>query len=352
MVVSEEGTVVGSLSGGCVEGAVVEEALGVIAGGPARLLSFGYSDDEALSVGLTCGGILDIFVAPGISDAISAAGALIAEGRAVSLATVLTTTASNTAVEPGAAMAVVGGERISTLGSPSLDDQVARDLVEMPAGGTLRRRYQDGDGQMEVEVFLESFGSPKTMVILGAVDFSLSLCRLGRMLGYRVVVCDARQAFVTPERFPDASEVVVKWPHIFLAEIGGTLGPDDAICVLTHSEKFDVPALIAALGTKAGYIGAMGSRRTHERRSAMLSQAGVSQADLNRLMSPIGLDIGATEPDEVAVSICAEIIAVRSGKPVPSLQKGTGPIHSQQTPDVVMQNCATRSEPEDQWISM
>jgi xanthine dehydrogenase accessory factor len=165
------------------------------------------------------------------------------------------------------------------------------------------------------------------MVIIGAVDFTASLVKVAKVLGYRVTVCDARSAFATPTRFPMADEVVVAWPDRYLAEVGKELGSRDAVCILTHDMKFDVPAVASALDTPVGYVGAMGSRRTTEDRAARLRQAGVSESALARLMAPIGLDIGARSPEETAVAICAEIVALRAGRAAPSLRDSEGPIH-------------------------
>ena len=163
------------------------------------------------------------------------------------------------------------------------------------------------------------------MLIFGAVDFTAALARVAKVLGYRVTVCDARAVFATRARFPMADEVVVDWPNRLLEEVGPTLGPRDAVCVLTHDPKFDVPAVIAALATRAGYMGAMGSRRTTEDRNRRLLEEGVDPADLARVMAPIGLDIGARTPEETAVSICAEIIALRTGRRAPNLRDTEGP---------------------------
>jgi xanthine dehydrogenase accessory factor len=165
------------------------------------------------------------------------------------------------------------------------------------------------------------------MIIFGAVDFTAALAKVAKILGYRVTVCDARPVFATRARFPMADEVVVAWPDKHLSEVGATLGRRDAVCVLTHDPKFDVPAIRAALATEVGYLGAMGSRRTHTDRTARLLDAGVDEADLGRVMGPIGLDIGARTPEETAVSICAEIIAQRTGRAAPSLRDSEGPIH-------------------------
>jgi xanthine dehydrogenase accessory factor len=179
----------------------------------------------------------------------------------------------------------------------------------------------------DVTVFVESFAPPPSMVIFGAVDFTAALARVAKVLGYHVTVCDARAAFATRARFPMADEVVVDWPDRYLRTAGAGLGPRDAVCVLTHDPKFDVPAVVAALTTGVGYLGAMGSRRTHDDRLRRLREAGVEEAALGRLMSPIGLDLGARTPEETAVSICAEIIALRAGRVGPSLRDRDGPIH-------------------------
>ena len=221
-------------------------------------------------------------------------------------------------------------EALGSLGNADLDRVVGRDaLGELAAGQTITRHYgPHGEArQDEVTVFIESFAAPPRMVIFGAVDFTAALARLAKLLGYRVVVCDARAVFATAARFPMADEVLVAWPDAYLAEAGPTLGPRDAVCVLTHDHKFDVPALVAALATAAGYIGAMGSRRTHADRVTRLREAGVDDDGLARIMAPIGLDIGARTPEETAVSICAEIIAMRTGHRPPSLRDTAGPIH-------------------------
>jgi xanthine dehydrogenase accessory factor len=168
------------------------------------------------------------------------------------------------------------------------------------------------------------------MWIFGAVDFTAALAKVAKVLGYRVTVCDAREVFATRRRFPMADEVVVDWPDRHLAEVGAGLGPRDAVCVLTHDHKFDVPAIKAALATGVGYIGAMGSRRTHAERLERLHAEGVTDDTLERLMAPIGLDIGARTPEETAIAVCAEIIAMRTGRPAPSLKGGTGPIHREE----------------------
>jgi xanthine dehydrogenase accessory factor len=219
---------------------------------------------------------------------------------------------------------------VGSLGNDDLDRVVARDaLGELEAGRSLVRHYgEHGEAREEtVAVFIESFASPPRMLIFGAVDFTAALTRIAKVLGYRVTVCDAREVFATKARFPFADEVIVDWPNRLLDAVGPTLGPRDAVCVLTHDAKFDVPAVVGALASQVGYIGVMGSRKTHDKRTERLREAGVDDAGLARLMSPIGLDIGARTPEETAVSIVAEIIAMRTGRHAPSLRDSSGSIH-------------------------
>ncbi len=242
-------------------------------------------------------------------------------------------------IEVGAKLLVTtdGAAPVGSLGHPELDRVVARDAVaELEAARSGVRSYgphgqttpEDLIDQPTVRVFVESHAPPPQMWIFGAVDFTAALARVAKVLGYRVTVCDAREVFATKRRFPMADAVRVTWPTPMFDELGGELGPRDAVCILTHDPKFDVPAVQGALATRVGYIGVMGSRTTHERRTQRLVDVGVAQAGLDRLMSPIGLDLGARTPEETAVSICAEIIANRTGKGVPSLKDSTGPIHA------------------------
>jgi xanthine dehydrogenase accessory factor len=221
---------------------------------------------------------------------------------------------------------------LGSLGHSDLDRVVARDAAgELVSGRTSTRHYGPrGEARVTEDgysVFIESFAPPPQMIIFGAVDFTAALVRAAKVLGYRVIVCDARPVFATHARFPLADEVVNNWPDRFLSERGANLGPRDAVCVLTHDAKFDVPAITAAVKTNVGYIGAMGSRRTTETRNQRLRQVGLTDDQFARVMGPIGIDIGARTPEETAISIVAEIIAVRTGRPVASLRDGNGPIH-------------------------
>jgi xanthine dehydrogenase accessory factor len=224
------------------------------------------------------------------------------------------------------------GSSLGSLGDPDLDRVVIRDaLGELAAGITSVRHYGEHGQAREraVAAFVESFAPPPRMVIFGAVDFTAALARVAKVLGYHVTVCDAREVFATRKRFPMADEVVVDWPDRYLAAIGDSLAPRDAVCVLTHDAKFDVPAIMSALKTKVGYLGAMGSRRTHADRIERLRSEGIDESALARLMAPIGLDIGARTPEETAISICAEIIALRTGRAdlVAPLRDASGSIH-------------------------
>lgn len=232
-----------------------------------------------------------------------------------------------------------GGEHVEgSLGHPDLDRVATRDAAgELEAGRTGVRHYgPEGQATPEdlidtptVSVFIESFSPPPQMWIFGAVDFTAALGRVAKVLGYRVTVCDAREIFATKRRFPMADEVMVTWPAPMFERRGHTLGPRDAVCILTHDPKFDVPAVQGALATRVGYIGVMGSRKTHAKRLERLAEVGVTDPkDLARLMSPIGLDLGGRTPEETAIAICAEIIAQRTGHTAASLRATSGAIHS------------------------
>jgi xanthine dehydrogenase accessory factor len=326
MAVRADGEVVGSVSGGCVEGAVYELAQEVLRTDEPVLQTYGISDEDAFSVGLTCGGILDILVRPvdaAVRPEFSAVAASIAAEQPVALATVISGEASV------AAQVAVWPDRVEgTLGAGGLDIAVVDDARGMLAQGQTRIRHYGPNGerrQDEVAVFVESFNPPPRMLVFGAIDFAAAVARIGKYLGYRVTVCDARPIFATEKRFPDADEVVCDWPHRFLANT--TVDERTVIAVLTHDPKFDVPLLEVALRTPAGYIGAMGSRRTHDDRLARLRELGFADDDLARLRSPIGLDLGARTPEETAVSVAAEIVGLRWGGSGRPLGDTAGAIH-------------------------
>jgi xanthine dehydrogenase accessory factor len=327
MAVNEAGEVIGSVSGGCVEGAVVAEALALLeAGGEGRIVTFGYSDDDAFAVGLTCGGTIHLFLEElDWWELFEPFATAVRTGAPVALVTVV-----DGPDRHGAKLLVTpdAGPQ-GSLGDDDLDRVCARDaLAELDAGQSGLRHYGLENNR---QVFIEAFAPPPRMFVFGAVDFSAALVRVAKVLGYAVTVCDAREAFATTKRFPLADEVVVEWPHRVLERLEQPLSARDAVCVLTHDHKFDIPAIVAALATDVGYIGAMGSRRTHAERVERLIEAGVSGDALARVHGPIGLDIGARSPEETAVSICAEIIAARTGpegRIVQSLRATDGPIHA------------------------
>lgn len=336
MAVNEAGEVAGSVSGGCVEGAVVTDALEAMAGGDgARRRTYGYSDTEAFAVGLTCGGTIHLLVDPDLPAVYDDLRTALSADEPVALATVVELEEGIDAAGGGP---VLGnsllvhddGRTQGSLGDPVLDEVVHRDALGALAGGLSTTRHYGRRGearQRAVGVFVEVFAPPPRLVIFGAVDFTAALARLGKLLGYHVAVCDARPVFATRARFPVADDVVADRPERYLAAVGAKLGPRDAVCVLTHDAKFDVPAIVSALGTKVGYLGAMGSRRTHADRLERLRAVGVDENALARVMAPIGLDIGARTPEETAVAICAEIIALRMGKQASFLRDTSGPIH-------------------------
>jgi xanthine dehydrogenase accessory factor len=326
MAVSGDGVVVGSVSGGCVESDVYEVALEVIRTGVPAVRRYGVSDEDVFAIGLTCGGVIEVLVEPvdPVSFAeFSVVAAAVESRRPVAVATVVTA-----GDRLGRRIVVEPDRVLGSLGDPGLDAAVVDDAVAMlDSGSTAIRRYGDRGEcrRTDVAVFVQALTPPPRMFVFGAIDFAAAVARVGKFLGYHVTVCDARGVFATRARFPEADEIVVDWPHRFLA--GVQVDRRTALCVLTHDPKFDVPLLQLALRTDAGYIGAMGSRRTHDDRLARLRAAGVTEDELARLSSPTGLDLGASTPEETAISIAAEIIASRNAASARPLSTTTGRIH-------------------------
>jgi xanthine dehydrogenase accessory factor len=333
MLVGPGGEAVGSVSGGCVEGAVYELGNQVLADGRPVLQRYGVSDDDAFAVGLTCGGILDVFVEKVDQETFPWLGA-VAEAVKAEDPVAVATVVAGPADRLGKRLVIWPDRVDGSTGSARLDDAVRDDARGRLAAGRNAMLHYGVDGQRRgegLDVFVESFAPPPRMIVFGAIDFAAAVAQMGSFLGYRVTVCDARPVFATASRFPGANEVVVEWPHRYLkAEAeAGRIDGRTAICVLTHDPKFDVPLLEVALRLpEVGYIGAMGSRRTHADRLQRLREAGLTEEELSRMSSPIGLDLGARTPEETAVSIAAEMIALHWGGRGDRLAEREGPIHA------------------------
>ncbi|WP_328508000.1 XdhC/CoxI family protein [Streptomyces sp. NBC_00391] len=331
LAVDSDGNAVGSISGGCVEGAVYELCRQVLAdgGAPARA-RFGYSDDDAFAVGLTCGGEIDVLaqrVEPVDRPHLAVTLDEVRRGRPAAVAQVV----DGPRELLGLTLCVRGDGSAydGTLGGAREDRRVAEQARALLRAGRTALVEVGGDAATcpeKLSVLVQTSASRPRMLIFGALDFASALSQAGRFLGYRVTVCDARPVFATAARFPCADEVVVDWPHRYLAAT--ETDARTAICVLTHDAKFDIPLLRLALSLPVGYVGAMGSRRTHDHRMGLLREVGVPERHLVRLNSPIGLDLGARTPEETALSITAEIIArAHHGTGLP-LSQATGPIHA------------------------
>ena len=327
MLIGEGGEIEGSLTGGCVEGAVVSEAEAILAGerGPG-MLTYGISDELAGTVGLMCGGIVHIFVAElagAAGEAELAALTAHLRGDPVAVATLLD---GETA---GARLAIVDDEPTGGLGREALlDRNVAREAAGLlEEGKTVIRRFGDDGATLgdELAVHIRAYAPPPRMIIFGAIDFSAALAPFASRIGYEVTICDARDRFTRSARFSADAEVRVGWPEEVMKDT--TLGPRDAVLVFTHDPKFDEPALVTALATEAGYIGALGSRQTTADRERRLLEAGVGEGELARIHAPCGLDIGSRTAEETAISVLAEIIAARAHRAARPLSEASGPIH-------------------------
>lgn len=291
MALSETGQIVGSVTGGCVEPDVVLAAEDVLGGGPPRLREYGIADEDAFAVGLPCGGAVRIFIEAMDADVIARLAAAVRDETALGV--------------------------ITRIAGPHVGERTVSDAdgVDDEAAALIRAGHSGAIGTGDDERFVLGVAARPRMYVFGAIDFASALATLGRFMGYHVTVCDARAAFVTKERFPDADEIVVAWPHTLIAE--APIDERSAICILTHDAKFDGPALHAALKTRAGYIGAMGSRRTVARREERLRAEGLTDADFARVHSPIGMSISSKTPEEVAVAVGAQIIQTMRSHPAP-----------------------------------
>jgi xanthine dehydrogenase accessory factor len=314
MLIDAAGAIEGSITGGCVEADVVTNAREIIEGSDApRLLRYGVSDELALTAGLMCGGTVEVFVHElrgGSRDVCTDAFEAVRREQAVAMATPVEGPLA------GSKLAVIDGSVVGGFGGPDLfDHTVARDLVALSERRTSALRHYGTGGEALGQgrtVHLQTFGVPPTLVLVGAIDYSAAVATLARQVGYRVVIVDAREAFARSDRFSRVADVRIGWPDRAIDE--RRLQKSDAVIVFSHDSKFDEPALLAALRSDAGYVGALGSRRTAADRNARLTNAGVDEEGLLRVHSPCGLDIGAATPEEVAISIMAEVIAARSGR--------------------------------------
>ncbi|MFE5541314.1 XdhC family protein [Streptomyces sp. NPDC056492] len=343
LAVDSEGTAIGSVSGGCVEGAVYELCQQALEDGETVTERFGYSDDDAFAVGLTCGGIIDILITPvpvgsPAREVFAAALAAASRGEAAAVARI----AEGPAELLGRAVLVrgEGGHEGGFGGHPELDRTIAEEARAMLDAGRTGVLEIGADGRLcgePLKVLVESSVPPPRMIVFGAIDFASALVRIGKFLGYHVTLCDARPVFATKNRFPEADEIVVEWPHRYLRarSSAGAVDGRTVLCVLTHDAKFDVPLLELALKLPVAYIGAMGSRRTHEDRNKRLRDVGVTELELARLRSPIGLDLGARSPEETALSIAAEIVANRRGGSGAALTGAHIPIHPDTSKTVI-----------------
>ncbi|MFE9771892.1 XdhC family protein [Streptomyces sp. NPDC005931] len=336
LAVDADGTAVGSVSGGCVEGAVYDLCAQALRDGGTVVERFGYSDDDAFAVGLTCGGVVDVVVTPvraadPARPVLASALAAAARGEAAALARIVTGPAELT----GRALLVrPDGTYEGGFGAhPELDRTVvaqAGALLDAGRTGTVEIGEQGSRCGAPLTLLVESSVPAPRMIVFGAIDFASALVRVGKFLGHHVTVCDARPVFATHTRFPEADEIVVAWPHRYLERT--SVDARTVLCVLTHDPKFDVPLLKLALRLPVAYVGAMGSRRTHLDREARLREVGVTDLELARLRSPIGLDLGARTPEETALSIAAEIVACRRGGSGVPLTGAHTPIHHDTVP--------------------
>jgi xanthine dehydrogenase accessory factor len=309
MAVNELGEIAGGVSGGCVEGAVAAIAGDVLRGGQPHLLHFGIADSEAWDVGLPCGGEIDVWVQayePGSFEEIARDG-----GRAAEV-TLLE------GARPGAKLLVqADGTRSGSLGAPELDDEAARAAAELI--------WAESSERLDA-LFIDVVAPAPRLILFGAVDIAASVCKLAQAAGWRAYVVDPRARFATPERFPDATEVIAAWPEDAFARLGG-IDPATSIAVLTHDPKLDDAALEIALRSSARFVGAMGSHRAQQSRRERLSAAGITEEQLARLAAPLGLDLGAVSSDETALSILAEVVAARHGREGGRLAQKNGQIH-------------------------
>ncbi len=319
MAIAQDGEIAGSITGGCIEAALVQESRAVFERGNPRIARFGLQDEQAHAVGLSCGGTLEVLLDEPQAAWIDAVSQAMTNWQARGVALRLDGPGA------GSRLALFANGSIGSLGDPDLDEAACAELqTQGTQAHSLRFFGEQGEPHGDVRVFLARFAQKPRMYVFGAVDFAGAMLRIGKLLGYEAILCDARPAFATRTRFPDADRIEVAWPDEMLAR--ETIDERTAIVAMTHDEKFDLPLLRAALATPAGYIGVMGSRRTNERRFAQLRESGIETAQIERLCAPAGLDIGGRTPEEIALSIAAEIIAVRNARQGGRLKEAQGPL--------------------------
>ncbi len=305
LLVADDGAIAGSVSGGCVEGAAADEIARARRDGHSRVVRFGITDEQAWGIGLACGSTIDVLIEPTLRPEVEAA-ARAASGAPIAIALPADAPSADGKPHPMAVGEMSGPVTIRG----GLEAAVAA-LVDSGRSGTVSLGEQ--------QYFIETFAPPQRVVVFGAVQAAIPLVRMARELGYRTAVADARASFAARERFPEADEVLVGWPEEVAAQLA--LSPDDAVVVMSHDPKLDEPAILAAMHASCRYVGAMGSRRTQQGRRERLLAAGLSDADVDRLRGPIGLDLGGREPAEMALAILAEIVAQRNDASAAPLSK-------------------------------
>lgn len=324
MVIAQDGEIAGSITGGCIEAALVEESAAVFAQGRARITRFGLPDEQAHAIGLSCGGMLDVFLDEPEREWVRALCDALEHDAPLGIALRLDGAAA------GARLALFPQTAIGSLGDRDLDQAACAELRAQGADAHCTRSFgEQGEPHGDVRVFLTRFARKPRMYVFGAVDFAAAMLRIGKLLGYEAILCDARPAFATRARFPEADRIEVAWPDDVLAR--EPVDERSAIIAMTHDEKFDLPLLRAALATPAGYIGVMGSRSTNERRFAQLREEGVDGSQLDRMSAPAGLDIGGRTPEEIALSIAGELVAVRNGRGGGRLKHARGPLRGRRS---------------------
>lgn len=305
MALTPEGKITGSVSGGCVEGAVFETGVEVIKSGRPQLLHFGVADETAWEVGLACGGQIDVFVEPLKQRIFEARRKELLADRPHTLATII----QSPEVFLGRQVLITADEQVFSTEEDSLEEVILTNGRRARAAGRSQRIVLEGEAAPAIEVFVEVVAPAPTLVIVGGVHIAVALTSIAKTLGYRTVVVDPRRSFGSPERFPQVDELIQTWPQEAFSQIN--LNERTAVAMLTHDPKIDDPALQIALNSPAFYVGALGSQKTQSKRRQRLLEMGLTADQLDRLHGPIGLDIGGETPEEIALAVMAEVIAAQ-----------------------------------------